>query len=55
MGNSKHCVEAIEDAEEQLRQFRESLISGNTEALEQLWEAAAENRRKLSGHHSEPL
>jgi prephenate dehydrogenase len=55
MGNSKHCVEAIEDAEEQLRRFRDSLTSGNTEALEQLWEAAAENRRKLSGHHSEPL
>lgn len=50
MGNAKHCVEAIDDAEEQLRKFRESLTSGNAEALEQLWEAAAENRRKLSGH-----
>lgn len=55
MGNAKHCVEAIEEAESQLRKFRKSLTTGDTEALEQLWEAAAENRRKLSGHQSSPI
>ena len=48
LGNAKHCLEAIDAAEEILHQFRTALETGNAKQLESLWESAAEKRRLLN-------
>ncbi len=53
MGNSKHCVESIRAAEELLKNFRDALTAGDSAALEQLWEKAAQQRRMLNRDSTE--
>lgn len=45
--NAEHCIDAIQQAEARLAQFREALQSQNLEALTELWDAGAILRRKL--------
>lgn len=48
MNNSEYCLEAIETAQARLEQFRESLLAGDVQQLENLWESAARIRRQLT-------
>jgi len=48
LGNAKHCLEALDSAEDLLHQFRAALKNGDAEQLQSLWESAAEKRRLLN-------
>ena len=52
MNNAKHCIDSIRAAEIHLREFREALSTGNSKALEAIWESAATRRRLL--HRQQP-
>ena len=48
LGNAKHCLDAVDAAEDILHQFRTALTTGDPKQLESLWESAAEKRRLLN-------
>lgn len=45
--NAEHCIDAIQQAESRLAEFRKALQSQNLEALTALWDAGASLRRML--------
>jgi prephenate dehydrogenase len=45
--NSRHCVDAIHQAEAALAEFREAIATGDVDRFRRLWERAASVRRML--------